>query len=164
MRTALLPPKALKGTGMPTLTTVVVHGTLTARSNYQYQFTPKHHGADTNAAQWLPGLSLEEEFSVFDEADVHELSDEDGNLYGVLRDEKGSLRYIGTWNQQVAEFPVARASEVWHGYPLYPLVELGPENRRGEKGRPGKNLFDMMARTGMITRRQRRRLLKGDHA
>jgi hypothetical protein len=36
---------------MPTLSTVVVHGTLTARSHYQYHFTPKHHGAEPNAAQ-----------------------------------------------------------------------------------------------------------------
>jgi hypothetical protein len=105
---------------MPTLSTVVVHGTLTARSRYQYQFTPKHHGADPNAAQWLPALSLDDEFSVFDGADEHELSDEDGNLYGVRTDGEGGLRYIGTWNQQVAEFPVARAGEAWHGYPLYP--------------------------------------------
>ncbi|HLN32165.1 MAG TPA: hypothetical protein VK395_30830 [Gemmataceae bacterium] len=149
---------------MPTLTTAVVHGTRTARSNYQYQFTPKHHGADVNAAQWLLGLRMEEEFSVFDQADMHELSDQDGNLYGVLRGEEGNLLYIGTWHQQVAEFPVARAGEAWHGYPLYPLVDLGPENRRGEKGRPAKSLFDRMAHAGLISRRDRRRLLKGDHA
>jgi hypothetical protein len=149
---------------MPTLATIVVHGTRTARGNYQYQFTPKHHGGDKNAAQWLPGLSLEEEFSVFDAADRHELSDENGNLYGVLRNEEGSLRLIGTWNQQVAEFPAARANEAWHGYPLYPLIELGPENRRGQKGRPEKDVFDRMTRAGVITRVQRGRLLKGDHA
>jgi hypothetical protein len=107
---------------------------------------------------------LEEEFSVFDGAETHEVSDVDGNLYGVLPDGEGDLRYIGTWNQQVAEFPLARPGEAWHGYPLYPLVELGPVNRRGEKGRPAKKLFDTMARAGIITSRQRRRLLKGDHA
>jgi hypothetical protein len=154
----------MKGTGMPTLATVAVHETLTTRSSYQYQFTPKHHGADANAAQWLPSLGLDEEFSVFDGADDHELSDEGGNLYGVLPDENGDLQYVGTWNQQVAEFPASGAGEAWHGYPLYPLVELGPENRRGEKGRPPKAIFDKMTRAGIITRRQRRRLLKGDHA
>jgi hypothetical protein len=149
---------------MPTLATVVVHGTLTGRSNYRYQFTPKHHGADGTAAQWLPNLSLDEEFAVFDEADEHEISDEEGRLYGVQRDTEGELRYLGTWNQQVAEYPVAREGEAWHGYPLYPLIELGPENRRGQKGRPAKEAFDKMARAGIITRGQRRRLLKGDHA
>jgi hypothetical protein len=149
---------------MPTLSTVVVHGTLTARSHYQYQFTPKHHGADPNAAQWLPSLSLEEEFSIFDGADEHELSDEDANFYGVLPDGEGGLRHIGSWNQQVAEFPVAREGEAWHGYPLYPLVELGPANRRGQKGRPAPAVFGQMVQTGLITPSQRRRLMKGDHA
>jgi hypothetical protein len=149
---------------MPTLTTVVVHGTLTGRNQYRYQFTPKHHGGDANAAQWLPSLSLEEEFSVFDGADEYDLSDDDGRLYGMLTDGDEGFRTIGTWNQQVAEFPHAREGEAWHGYPLYPLIELGPENRRGQKGRPAKEVFDKMARAGLITRSQRRRLLKGEYA
>jgi hypothetical protein len=149
---------------MATLTTVVEHHTLTGRSSYRYQFTPKHHGADSDAARWLPSMTLDEEFVVFDEADEHELNGDDGNLYGVQRDDDGEVRYIGTWNQQIAEYPVAREAEPWHGYPLYPLIELGPENRRGQKGRPGKEVFDKMADAGVITRRQRRRLLKGDHA
>jgi hypothetical protein len=149
---------------MATLTTVVEHHTLTGRSSYRYQFTPKHHGADSDAAQWLPSMGLDEEFAVFNEADLHELSDEDGNLYGVQREDDGEVRYIGTWNQQIAEYPVGREGEAWHGYPLYPLVEKGPENRRGQKGRPAKVVFDKMAHAGMITRSERRRLLKGDHA
>jgi hypothetical protein len=149
---------------MPTLANVVVHGQVTGRSSYRYQFTPKHHGADPNAAQWLPSLSLEEEFAVFNGADEHELSDGEGNLYGVRRDDEGELLYVGTWNQQVAEFPVSRAEEAWHGYPLYPLVEMGPENRRGQKGRPEAAVFTQMVRAGVISRSQRRRLMKGDHA
>src|SRR5438105_1295963 len=113
---------------MPTLTAVVVHDAVTRRSGYRYQSTPKHHGGDRDAAQWLPSLSLEEEFAVFNGADEHELSDHDGNLYGVRPDGEGGLRYLGTQHQQVAEFPVARAGEAWHGYPLYPLKELGPRN------------------------------------
>jgi hypothetical protein len=68
---------------MPTLTEVVVHGRRTTRREYQYQFTPKHHGANASAAQWLPELSLDEEFDIFDAADEHDLSDDDGRLYGV---------------------------------------------------------------------------------
>ena len=59
---------------------------------------------------------------------------------------------------------MAREGEAWHGYPLYPLNELGPENRRGEKYRPEKTVFDKMVDAGLITRSQRRRLLKGDYA
>jgi hypothetical protein len=149
---------------MPTLATVILHDTVTNRSHYQYQFTPKHHGADANAAQWLPSLSLEEEFAVFDAADEHEISDDLGRLYGVQADGEDGLRYLGTWNQQVAEFPRAREGEAWHGYPLYPLKELGPEDRRGEKNRPAKEVFDGLVHAGLITLRQRRRLMKGDYA
>jgi len=149
---------------MPTLTMLVVHVEPTQRNRYQYQFTPKHHGTDVDAAQWLPELSLEEEFVVFDTADQHELTDEVGNLYGVQTLPEGGLRIIGTWHQQLAEFPLARADEAWHGYPLYPLKELGPENRRGQKLRPRKSVFDKLLRARLITERQRKRLLKGDYA
>src|SRR4051794_5045763 len=100
-------PKGFRGSGMPTLTTVVVHETRTGRSNHSYQFTPKHHGADVTAAQWLPSISLEEEFAIFDEADERDISDKDGNLYGVQQDAEGGLRCVGMWNEQVAEYPVA---------------------------------------------------------
>src|SRR5215813_2426661 len=85
--------------GMPTLATIVIHAQATRRSGYQYQFTPKHHGADPDAAQWLPSLRLEEEFAVFDLADEHELADKDGRLYGVLRNAEGEFRDLGTWQQ-----------------------------------------------------------------
>jgi hypothetical protein len=149
---------------MPTLTEVEVHDQRTTRSDYQYQFTPKHHGADPGAAQWLPELSLEEEFAIFDVADEHDLSDDDGRLYGVQRDADESLRYIGIWHEQVAKFPLAREGEAWHGYPAYPLVDEGPENRRGQSSRPAGAVFGKMVRAGLISQSQRRRLMKGDHA
>src|SRR5436189_3970358 len=105
---ALSQPSSYRGAGMPTLTSVVVHPQVTGRSQYQYQFTPKHHGADVTAAQWLPSLSFEEEFAVFDTADQHDLSDSDGRLYGVGMHEQEELPFIGTWNQQIAEFPCPR--------------------------------------------------------
>ena len=148
---------------MPTLAEIVVHGVLTERGGRQYQFTPKHHGADRNAAQWLPELTLDEEFLTFDTADRWELADEDGRLFGILPGLDG-LRFLGTWLQQMAEFPHARDDEPWHGYPLYPLVDFGPENRRGERCRPAKVVFDQMRDAGLITRAQRKRLLKGVHA
>lgn len=149
---------------MPTLATIILHDRVTGRSQYQYQFTPKHHGADAKAAQWLPSLSLEEEFAVFDAADQHELADDGGRFYGAVPDGADGLRTLGTWNQQVAEFPHAREGEAWHGYPLYPLIELGPENRRGDACRPAKQVFDRMVLVGLITPRQQKRLMKGDYA
>lgn len=147
---------------MPTLATVVVHGEVTDNHEYRYQFTPKHHGADKKAAQWLPSLSLEEEFAVFNSADEHELSDDEGWLYGVERIEEDELRSLGTLNQQVAAFPFAREGEVWHGYPLWPLDEGGPSNRRSDDMKPAKAVFEKMEEAGLITKRGRKRLWKGD--
>jgi hypothetical protein len=149
---------------MPTLAEIVIHGQPTRRSGYRYQFTPKHHGGDPGAAQWLPALTLEEEFVVFDGADEHELSDEDGRLYGVLRDAEGRLRDLGTWQQQVAEFPRANEGVPWHGYPIWAVNAEAPANRSGEKVRPAKDVFGKMERAGLITARERKRLYKGDHA
>lgn len=95
---------------------------------------------------------------MFDNADTHELCDDDGNLYGVRQAAGDSLGYIGTRKEQVAEFPVAREGEPWHGYPVYPLTGMG------ERYRPHRSVFDRMLAAGFISRSQRRRFLKGDHA
>lgn len=151
---------------MPTVREIVIHGEQSRRGRYQYQFLPKHHGgpgAGPDEAQWLRSLSLDEEFSIFDAADEHELSDEDGNLFGVERQGPDSLRFIGIWREQVAIFPVVREGEAWHGYPVYPLVDEGPEYRRGQKGRPDVSVFTKMVRAGIISPSQRKRLMKADH-
>jgi hypothetical protein len=152
---------------MSRVTEVLVHGERTKRGGYQYQFTPKHHGgpgSGRHVAQWLTSVSLDEEFAIFDAADEHELSDEDGHLYGVEGKGPQSLRHIGAWKEQVAIFPFARDGEAWHGYPVYPLVDEGPENRRGQKARPEGAVFTKMVRAGIISPSQRKRLMKADHA
>lgn len=109
-------------------------------------------------------MSLDEEFAVFDTADANGISDERGWLYGVRpRDVEGEIPDLGTWGQQIAEFPHARPDETWHGYPLWPLVEAGPQNRRGEKSRPSKDVFSRMVEMGLLTVCERKRLQKGDH-
>lgn len=142
-----------------------VHPIRTRRSGYLYLFYDKHHGRGTlDAARWLPELCHDEEFRIFDRADWHEVHDETGRLYGVReRDGDGLLPDVGTWGQQIAEFPVARENVAWHGYPLWPLLQGSPENRRGEKSRPSKVVFARMAEVGMLTKQERKRLLKGDH-
>lgn len=140
----------------------LLHPQPTRRSQYRYVFTAKHHGGGPpDAARWF--LNPLEEFSVFDDADFFEIADDAGRLYGILRDGADGLRYLGTWNQQLAEFPLANEGQPWHGYPLWPLKDFGPENRRGEKHRPAKQVFVVMERAGLITRRERKRLLKGSH-
>jgi hypothetical protein len=148
---------------VPTIIEIEIHHTSTRQNKRQYQFTPKHHGRDPGAACWLPELTREEEFTVFDVADFTESFDDDGNYYGVLREADGrGLRYLGTWNQQIAKFPYARDGEAWHGYPLYPLAEPAPPNRSGDKLRPAKSVFFKLFRAAMITKRDRKRLMKGD--
>jgi hypothetical protein len=148
---------------MPTLASIQEHDRRTDRSAFRYQFTSKHHGADAEAAQWLPELTLEDEFAVFNLADQHDLSDDDGRLYGVLLVDQ-NLRQLGTWFQQIAEFPAVRSGEAWHGYPIWPANELAPENRRGQRMRPARVVFTKLERAGLIDAGQKRRLIRGRHA
>jgi hypothetical protein len=112
----------------------------------------------------VEAVTREEEFSIFDAADFNELFDEQGRIYGLrARNETGNIPDLETWGEQIAEFPRARPNEVWHGYPVWSLAEDGPENRREERCRPSKGVFERMQEVGMLTLRERKRLYKGDH-
>jgi hypothetical protein len=142
-----------------------VHPAPTRRSGYRYLFSDKHHGGGAKSdSRWLPDLIRDEEFSIFDAADWHELSDDRGWLYGILRSNEGQVRYLGTWGQQVAAFPFARPGAPWHGYPLGPVkTDLAPPNHRGDDVKPSMEVFLKMERAGLISGRQRKRLQKGRH-
>ena len=141
-----------------------LHPEPTRRSGYRYFFYSKHHGAASSSdARWLESVSQAEEFSVFDEADFHNIADARGWLYGVLRAAEDDLRDLGTWQQQVAEFPQAKAGVAWHGYPVWAVNGLAPANRAGQKMRPPSAVFQMMEQAGIITARERKRLIKGKH-
>lgn len=129
---------------------------------HRYHFYTKHHGGDLRAARW--SVSREVEFGVFSQAILNDLSDERGDFYGIGRDADNEILELGTWGQQVAEFPSARPREFWHGYPLWPVSDAGPEISQGQGHRPAKAVFDKMETRGIITVRQRNRLYKGKHA
>jgi hypothetical protein len=96
-----------------------IHPVPTRRNRRNYLLSGEHHsGGSASDAKWTSAVSQAEEFSVFDNADYHDLSEERGWLYGVLRTADARLRYIETWNQQVAEFPYARDEQPWHGATL----------------------------------------------
>ena len=133
------------------------------RTGKQYLFSDKHHGLVPDAAQWLRNLSREDEFAIFVTADNLELSDDRGRLYGLRRNPEGRILKLGTRDEQVAEFPFARRNEPWHGYPIYPLREAGPENRQGEKHRPSRDVFLKMVAAGLLQISQMKRLMKGHH-
>ena len=101
-----------------------LHPQATGRSNHRYFFYDKHHGrGGPQAARWLPELSDDEEFAVFDQADLLNLSDEQSNLYGIRigPEPEREVLILGTLGQQIAKFPASRAGSPWHGFPLGPL-------------------------------------------
>jgi hypothetical protein len=151
-------PRAAGGTPGP------IHPQRTDRSGHQYCFYWKHHGRPTSdPACWCREVSQADEFEVFNLADRHDLSSQRGWLYGILRDSDDEVRTLGTLGQQVAEFPFARPSQDWHGYPLWPLSEAGPENRRGERSKPPKIVFQKMQDKGVLSYAEHMRLAKGAH-
>lgn len=148
---------------------------MTARRQLGYIFTPKHHGADRKSACWLTVLTLAEEFAIFNRADGivveppgdnRQVADTEGNIYGYERLPDGAtskLREIGTWYQQLAEFPFQADGMDWHGYPIYPVLALeAPENRKGHKCRPDTRVFDRMYELRDITLAERKQLKKGE--
>jgi hypothetical protein len=139
-----------------------VHPVPTQRSGYRYFFYDKHHGRDRSAAQWRPDVTHEQEFNLFDAADFHESFDDRGWLYGIGRDEEGEVIELGTWGQWLAEFPFARPGELWHGYPMWPVNEAAPPNRRRQNCGPTKDVFNRMEAVGLIDSRECVRLKKGD--
>ena len=145
--------------------------TQSTRRNLSYVFTPKHHGASKTASCWQPAMTLDEEFTVFDRADGivvqapaddRQVADADGNIYGYTVLADGTLDELGTWYQQLAEFPAQAAGAVWHGYPIRPIGPLAPQSFQGQKCRPNTSVFDRMFELGDITNGQRKLLKKGE--
>jgi hypothetical protein len=159
---------------VPSVQSDIQHTVVTSRRRLNYTFTPKHHGASSQSACWLEDLTFDEEFAIFDRADGvvtssiteddRQVADAAGNLYGYERLEDGALRELGTWNQQLAEFPVQDNGATWHGYPIWPIAEIAPQNYQGERCRPAKEVFDRMLELGDINTAQCKRLKKGDFA
>ncbi len=159
---------------MPAVQNNTPHPVLTARRGLTYQFTPKHHGGNANASCWLTALTFAQEFSIFDRADGivvavpgadnRQVADAAGNLYGyeVLGAASQHLRELGTWDQQMAEYPVQQAGAPWHGYPIWPIGPLAPPKFQGQRCRPDPLVFDRMVQLGDITASYRKRLKKGD--
>lgn len=157
---------------MPFVKINTTHRVLTARRSLAYVFTPKHHGASPTSSCWLMDLTFDEEFAIFDrsdgiivqspDADNRQVADSNGNLYGYQSLPNGSLREIGSWHQQLAEFPDQPKGVFWHGYPIWPIGAQAPQSLQGQKCRPEPRVFDRMVQLGDITPGQRKRLKKGD--
>jgi hypothetical protein len=138
-----------------------LHDERTRRSGYQYFFYDKHHNPhNRNDAQWLPELSHEEEFEIFNLADVHEISGTNGDLFGLRRSPQGKVLPLGTEKQQVAKFPWTHEGRAWHGYPLWPI-------KRGDEDRTRlpapQDALRRMEEIGWLDSNQRRRIGGGKH-
>src|SRR6185369_1957900 len=104
--------------------------------NLRYTFTHKHHGG--HGTQWIVGA--QEEFAVFEGADEHRIEDNNGNMFGVLKEGADSLRDLADGRQQIAQFPWAPEGQAWHGYPMWPLEDEADSNRRNAKRCPREAL------------------------
>jgi hypothetical protein len=141
-----------------------LHPQRTRRSGYEYFFYDKHHKTGySEDAQWLPEMTHDEEFSVFDLADAHDLSNEKGDLYGLRLDPEGRALALGTREEQVAEFPVAQEGHAWHGYPAWPIMRLDRDKKERKYPAPRESLAKMKE-AGLITEKQRKRLAGGKQA
>ena len=136
----------------------------TRKRKYRYCFYVKHHDGSKNWAQWLPEISHEEEFRIFDDADYYDLCDDSRRaLYGLRRSQDGRVLKLGTRDELVAEFPWAGDENAWHGYPLWPMLRLEDGGRQIKKRRPAKEVFRKMEEAKLINGRDRRRLERGKH-
>ena len=135
-----------------------VHPKVTDNSGYGYFFYTKHHAVGKSSdAQWLPTISHDEEFAVFNLADILTLANRNGDLFGLRRDEQGKILYVGTGDEQIAEFPFARENELWHGIPMWPILE-GNDRKRTVVPRQA---LHRMVEVGLLTKSKMGRLAGG---
>jgi hypothetical protein len=133
------------------------HPSQTRRRRLRYFFYTKHHKSSPSPdAQWC--VSQEDEFTVFDEADFHDLSNAKGDLFGVLKRANGSFEVIGTREEQLAEFPVTPPNQAWHNYPLNLLSR---HEEVGRKARPPIEVLETMVKERILSHKQKSRLAGG---
>jgi|ERR1019366_507172 hypothetical protein len=132
----------------------------TQRSGFQYFFYAKHHQPNnTTDAQWAPALTQDEEFAVFDLADLNDLTEPNGDLFGLHRSPEKRILILGTRGEQVAEFPATDHGQAWHGYPLFPIAKRG---RGAKRKNPIPNeALDRMEQAGLLKPQEKNRLKGG---
>ncbi len=104
-----------------------LHPRPTERNGYRYFFYDKHHGrGGPEAAAWAHDVTEDDEFGVFNQADLLDLSDEHGNFYGIwLQTEpQREIRFLGTLRQQIAKFPLGAVKV------LFPCLRVFGMTRR----------------------------------
>jgi len=132
---------------------------------YRYFFYENvHRTGDSEDAQWLPEMTHDEEFAVFELSVSHDLSNKKGDLYGLRLGPGGRrILILGTREEQIAEFPLPQGDHPWHGYPVWPVTRLERDKKERKDGAPHEALRKMSF-AGLITENQRKRLARGKHA
>jgi hypothetical protein len=136
----------------------------TRNHRYRYRFTHKHHGGH-GFGQWLRPLSEDDEFAVFEGADIHDILDGDGNLFGAVSDGEGRLRILGAAGEQIAKFGWTAPGLPWHGHPIWCIRNMAKKKTKKTKQhyRPDDQVFDRMVAVGLIDESQSRRLKGANH-
>jgi hypothetical protein len=99
-------------------------------------------------------------------ADLHQLSDNDGNLYGLRIRQNNTKREVlelGTRHEMIARFWVEAQQNHWHGHPLWPVIAKGPLNRKSQAYSPPKEVFAKMVAANVLTEIQAGRLKTARH-
>ena len=138
------------------------HPVATDKNRYRYFFYGKHHAQhESDDAQWLRQLWGDPEFQIFNEADKLDILGENGDLFGLRRDDGGRVMPLGTRREEVAEFPKASDNQAWHGYPTWPISKKDQEGR--QRLPVPRAALRRMVEIRWLTERDRQRLEKGKH-
>jgi hypothetical protein len=139
-----------------------IHPVKTLRGR-SYIFTDKHHHCRTSDhGCWLKEISREIEFSLFQDAETGDYSDERGNLFNVHKDGEEFIE-IGTKHELLATFWNPRSAAEWHGHPCWPIKTREPLNRSNQDYRPSKAVMLKMVEKGRMAQHEADRILRGDH-
>jgi len=130
---------------------------------HTYKFTDKHHNCSKSEhACWLPTITRDSEFSLFQGAETGDYSDDRGHLYNVHRDGEEYIE-IGTRHELLAIFWNPHSAAEWHGHPRWPIKTREAFNRKNQGYEPPKAVMQKMVDKGRISQRDADRILRGDH-
>jgi hypothetical protein len=128
-----------------------------------YKFTDKHHNySKSDHACWLPSIGRDTEFSLFQDAETGDYSDDRENLYNVHKYGEEYIE-IGTRHELLAIFWNPHSVTEWHGHPRWPVKVREAFNRSNQKYGPPKLVMRKVVERGRISERDADRILRGDH-
>jgi hypothetical protein len=127
------------------------------------KFTDKHHHCGkSDHGCWRKSITRDIEFSLFQDAETGDYSDDDGNLYNVHKKGEEFIE-IGTRHELLAIFWNPKSPVEWHGHPIWPIKTKDPLNRKNEEYKPSKAVMQRMVKQGRISERDADRMRRGEH-